>query len=115
MNKIVVKGKTYKLPTFLPDATRGVVKTLDSADVKKAGIEGVVVNTYHLISNPGIKVLEKTGGIKNFMHFDGLVESDSGGWQIFSLIHRDKKKGSIIIPKINIEIIIIALFQLEIL
>jgi queuine tRNA-ribosyltransferase len=47
------------------------------------------------MSNPGIDVLEKIGGIKNFMGFEGLVVSDSGGWQIFSLIHRNKKAGVI--------------------
>ena len=35
------------------------------------------------------------GGIKKFMNFNGLVVTDSGGWQIFSLIHRNKKAGKI--------------------
>jgi queuine tRNA-ribosyltransferase len=94
-NKVTVKGKTYKLPIFLPDATRCLVKTIDSQDIKNSGIEGIVVNTYHLLTYPGISVLDKFGGVKNFMNFDGLVVTDSGGWQIFSLIHRDKKAGSI--------------------
>ena len=76
------------MPIFIPDATKGFVKRLDSADLKLAGIEGVVVNAYHLMTYPGVDVLKNACGIKKFMNFDGLVVSDSGGWQIFSLIHR---------------------------
>lgn len=93
--EIKVKGRTYRLPIFLPDATRAVVKSVDSADIAGAGIEGEVVNTYHLMTYPGISVIKKFGGVKNFMHYGGLVASDSGGWQIFSLIHRNKNSGTI--------------------
>jgi queuine tRNA-ribosyltransferase len=92
---ITIKGNTYKLPQFLPDATRAVVKSVDSNTLKSAQIEGVVVNTYHLMHEPGPSVIEASGGIKSFMNFDGLVTTDSGGWQIFSLIHRNKNAGSI--------------------
>lgn len=95
MKQVTIKGKTYTLPIYLPDATRGVTKSLDSQDLNTAGIKGVVVNTYHLQTSPGIKVLKKFGGIKKFMNFDGLVVSDSGGWQVFSLIHRSKTGGKI--------------------
>lgn len=95
MEKLTIKGKTYNLPQFLPDATRAVVKSVDSNMLKDAGIEGVVVNTYHLMQEPGPSVIEVTGGIKKFMNFDGLITTDSGGWQIFSLIHRNKNAGKI--------------------
>ncbi len=83
--ELTVKGKTYNLPIFLPDATLGVIRSLDSIAAKPLETRGVVVNTYHLMSTPGTPLLNKTGGIKNFMSFDGLVVSDSGGWQVFSL------------------------------
>lgn len=95
MKNIVIKGKNYQLPIFLPDATRAVVKSTSSKDVEMTGIKGAVVNTYHLMTTPGISVLKEFNGVKNFMQFKGLVASDSGGWQIFSLIHRDKKPGKI--------------------
>lgn len=95
MKSVTIKGKTYDLPIFLPDATRAVVKSTATKDVENSGIKGAVVNTYHLMTTPGISVLKEFGGVKNFMNFDGLVASDSGGWQIFSLIHRDKKPGKI--------------------
>lgn len=85
-----------KFPIFLPDATRAVAKNLGSIDLVKAGVRGVVVNTYHLMHTPGIKTLKKLGGVKKLMNYDGLVVSDSGGWQVFSLIHRpNKPKGKI--------------------
>ncbi len=95
MEKLTIKGKTYNLPQFLPDATRAVVKSIDSADLKNACVEGIVVNTFHLMQEPGPQTVEATGGIKSFMNFDGLTVTDSGGWQIFSLIHRSQNAGSI--------------------
>lgn len=89
------KNKDYSLPIFLTDATFGVVKSLDSKDIKDSKIRGIVVNTYHLLNTPGSKIIEKLGGIKKFMNFEGLTVTDSGGWQIFSLIHRNKKAGKI--------------------
>lgn len=89
------KNKTYSLPIFLTDATFGVVKSVDSKDIQNSNIRGVVVNTYHLLNEPGSKVIENFGGIKKFMNFEGLTVTDSGGWQIFSLIHRNKKAGKI--------------------
>ncbi|MBI2414510.1 queuine tRNA-ribosyltransferase family protein [candidate division WWE3 bacterium] len=90
-----IKNSVYSLPLYIPDATLGVVRGLDSTDLTQIGIQGVVVNTYHLMSTPGSQVLKDMGGIKNFMNFKGLVVSDSGGWQVFSLIHRNKNKGKI--------------------
>jgi len=95
MKSITIKDKTYSLPIFIPDATRAVTKGIDSTDLANAGIKGVVVNTYHLRTSPGVKVLKSFGGVKSFMNFDGFVVSDSGGWQVFSLIHRNKNKGKI--------------------
>jgi len=95
MKQIKIEGRTYNLPMYLPDATRAVVKSVDAVDLMSGGVEGVVVNTYHLMGEPGLSVLKEFKGIKNFMGFDGLVVSDSGGWQIFSLIHRSNMKGSI--------------------
>lgn len=95
MKSLKVKGKSYSLPIYLPDATRGVTKGVDSEDLVGSGVRGVVANTYHLMSTPGTKILNDFGGVKNFMNFDGLVVSDSGGWQVFSLIHRNGGVGEI--------------------
>ncbi len=95
INELKVKGASYALPIYLPDATRGVIKSLDSLDFKAAGVEGIVVNTLHLAEKPGLEDLNKLGGVKGLMNFKGLVTSDSGGWQVFSLIHRNGAKGKI--------------------
>jgi len=82
------------LPAFLPDATRAVVRTVDSNDLESAGVTAVVVNTYHLLSKPGVRILS-SGGIHTFMGWDHPVVSDSGGFQIYSLLGKNPKLGSV--------------------
>lgn len=95
LKRFTIKNQKLLFPTFFPDATRAVVRTLDSEDLEKVGIEGVIVNTYHLMSQPGTRVIEKIGGIKRFMNYHGWVISDSGGFQILSLVYKNKKHGNI--------------------
>jgi len=82
-------------PAFLPDGTRGVVRALDAADVAACGIGAVMVNALHLSSAPGTTVVQQMGGIHRFMGWAGPVMSDSGGFQVFSLIAENPKAGSI--------------------
>ncbi len=82
-------------PFFMPDATRGFIKLCDGDEVLKTGTEAMVVNTFHLYLQPGLKLIKKAGGIHKFMNFSGPLLSDSGGYQVFSLIHRNKKMGKI--------------------
>jgi len=96
VSEIKIKNKTYRLPIFLPDATLGVTRNLDSLDLAKVGLQGVMVNTYHLIQKPGEEVLKKVSGIKKMMNWSGFVSSDSGGFQLFSLIRKNPNLGKII-------------------
>jgi queuine tRNA-ribosyltransferase len=89
-----------KTPFFMPDATRGFIKLLDKSDLKKAGVGPMVVNTYHLYLRPGLKIIKKAGGIHKFMNWDGPLLSDSGGFQIFSLIHKKPGLGKILDDKV---------------
>ncbi|MEK7595339.1 MAG: tRNA guanosine(34) transglycosylase Tgt [Patescibacteria group bacterium] len=91
-----------KNPHFFPDATRGVLKTIDSTDLQNTSTKGIVVNTYHLLFSPGSDILAKAGGIKKFMSYDGFVISDSGGFQVFSLIRKNKKFGTMADEGINL-------------
>ncbi len=84
-----------RLPAFLPDGTRGVVRTLDSVDLAACGVMGVMVNTLHLSSHPGISLVSSLGGIHRFMGWDGPVAADSGGFQVFSLVAEDPGGGRI--------------------
>lgn len=84
-----------QLPAFFPDATRGAVRTLDSESLERLGIAGLVVNTFHLRQKPGARVIAELGGIHRFMGFSGPILSDSGGFQIFSLLREDPQSGSV--------------------
>ncbi len=83
------------LPAFLPDATRAVIRTLDSADVAACGIGGVVVNTFHLLTHPGSSIISAFGGVHEFMGWPHVILSDSGGFQVYSLLTQDPKLGSV--------------------
>lgn len=84
-----------KFPVFLPDATRGVIRTLDARDLSECGIEALMVNAMHLQNHPGVTVISSLGGIHSFMDWKGPVASDSGGFQIFSLMHRGSSEGAV--------------------
>lgn len=83
------------LPAFLPDATKGAVRALGAGDVEECGIAGLMVNTLHLSEEPGVSVIEKLGGIHRFMNWDRTIASDSGGFQIFSLISQASNMGRV--------------------
>ncbi len=84
----------------MPDATRGFLKTLSNEDISLTGTEAMVVNTFHLYLQPGLELIKKAKGIHNFMNYDGLLLSDSGGFQVFSLIHKNPKMGKIYDDKV---------------
>ncbi len=74
------------LPIFFPDATRGVIRSLDSEDINKTGTAGILVNTYHLLHDVGEDLMNEYGGIRKLMTWEGGVISDSGGFQLMSLV-----------------------------
>ncbi len=79
---LVTRRGTLAVPTFLPDATRAGVRGLTSDDLRGIGIEGVVVNAFHLLRRPGARVIQAAGGIHRFMDWSGPILSDSGGFQV---------------------------------
>ncbi len=95
LNPQQLANKNHPLPLFLPDATYGVVRGLSSQDLIQAGIQALMVNTYHLRRSPGIKILKKLDGIKSLMNWSGITASDSGGFQLFSLINKNPSLGKI--------------------
>jgi len=72
-------------PVFLPVGSQATVKTLTPDELKAIGVPMVLANTYHLYLRPGIDVIEKMGGLHQFMAWDRPILTDSGGYQIFSL------------------------------
>jgi len=82
-------------PFFMPDATRAGVRGLPMEHIEKAGINALCMNTYHLMLRPGVETVKKAGGLHAFSGWDGPILTDSGGYQVFSLIHRNPKLGKV--------------------
>ena len=72
-------------PAFMPVGTQGAVKSLSPDDVRQAGAQIVLGNTYHLLLRPGPDLVRELGGLHRFMAWDGPILTDSGGFQVFSL------------------------------
>jgi queuine tRNA-ribosyltransferase len=72
-------------PAFMTVATQGSVKSLGPDDLRAAGAQIVLANTYHLLLRPGHELVRDMGGLHRFMAWDGPILTDSGGFQVFSL------------------------------
>ena len=72
-------------PFFMPIATYGAVKTQSSNEIKQLPSKILLSNTYHLYIRPGTEILEKAGGLHKFMNWNGIILTDSGGYQVYSL------------------------------
>ncbi len=72
-------------PVFMPVGTKATVKTLMPHEVRDAGAQILLGNTYHLHFRPGDELIAELGGLHRFMGWDGPILTDSGGFQIFSL------------------------------
>src|SRR3954447_9085206 len=84
-------------PAFIPLATKGTVRGLESRAVAGLGYELILGNTYHLFVSPGPERIAKAGGLHEFMGWDRALITDSGGFQVFSLAHggvAEEVKGS---------------------
>ena len=73
-------------PLFMPVGTQGTVKTLTPADLESMGVQLVLANTYHLYLRPGHELVRRAGALQEFMGWRKPVLTDSGGYQVFSLI-----------------------------
>jgi queuine tRNA-ribosyltransferase len=72
-------------PAFMTVGTRATVTGLTPEDLRAAGAQVLLANTYHLMLRPGVELFRRVGGVHSFMGWDGPVLTDSGGYQIFSL------------------------------
>jgi queuine tRNA-ribosyltransferase len=81
---------SLKTPAFFPVATQAAAKGLNVRELAEIGIDGLLVNAYHLYVRPGTEVVKHCGGLHKFMNFDKTIITDSGGYQIFSLEHLRK-------------------------
>src|SRR5690242_9204479 len=76
---------TVETPVFMPVGTLATVKSLDPADLVAMGASMILGNAYHLHLRPGDEVARDLGGLHEFMHWDGPILTDTGGYQVFSL------------------------------
>jgi queuine tRNA-ribosyltransferase len=82
---LLTRHGTVETPCFMPVGTRATVTGLTPGDLVALGAQIILGNTYHLLLRPGPDAFRHLGGIHRFMHWDGPVLTDSGGFQIFSL------------------------------
>ena len=97
-------------PNFVGVGTNGTLKSLDSKMVDEIGLQLMFCNTYHLMLQPGAEVIKKAGGLHTFMNRSMPIITDSGGFQVFSLMYgtvkdelksQGKKKGNNSVLKIS--------------
>lgn len=72
-------------PVFMPVGTQATVKAMSPEELSAMGAGIILSNTYHLFLRPGHDLVKEAGGLHKFMHWNGAILTDSGGFQVFSL------------------------------
>ncbi len=85
VGKIYTPHGIINTPSFVAVGTNGTIKALDNKMIESIGLDLMFCNTYHLILQPGSKLIKKAGGIHKFINRDMPIITDSGGFQVFSL------------------------------
>lgn len=85
VGKIETAHGTFETPAFMPCGTKGAVKGLEPRELRDAGIQILLANTYHLHLRPGEDMVAKLGGLQKMIGWNGPILTDSGGYQVFSL------------------------------
>ncbi|MDP2618879.1 MAG: tRNA guanosine(34) transglycosylase Tgt [Hyphomicrobiales bacterium] len=83
--EIETRHGRVRTPAFMPVGTQATVKALYPQQVREAGADMVLANTYHLMLRPGAERIATLGGLHRFMNWDGPILTDSGGFQVMSL------------------------------
>lgn len=92
---MVLPHGQLQLPTFLPDATLGVVRSIDSIDLENCSVQAVMMNTFHLMQRPGSSTVQALGGLHSMAGWQHPIMTDSGGFQAYSLIHENPGYGQL--------------------
>src|SRR6056297_1022928 len=85
LGKIDTPHGEINTPIFMPVGTQATVKAMSPEELKEIKAEIILGNTYHLYLRPGHELIEKAGGLHQFMNWDKPILTDSGGFQVFSL------------------------------
>lgn len=87
---LTIRDQSMPTPVFMPCGTYGTVKSLTPSQLHNVGTTILLGNALHLAIRPGHEVIEKLGGLHEFMQWSGPILTDSGGFQFFSLQERTK-------------------------
>src|SRR5512135_3720602 len=85
LGEITTARGVIETPVFMPVGTYATVKTLTPEELQAMGAGLILSNMYHLYLRPGVEAIAQLGGLHRFMHWDGPILTDSGGFQVFSL------------------------------
>ena len=85
LGELATPHGVVRTPAFMPVGTAGTVKAMFTEHVRAAGADILLGNTYHLMLRPGAERVARLGGLHKFMHWDGPILTDSGGFQVMSL------------------------------
>lgn len=78
---------SFETPNYIFCGTKASIKNLSPAQMREAGTDIILSNTYHLMIQPGADIVEKMGGLQKFTNWHGPMLTDSGGFQVFSMGH----------------------------
>lgn len=92
LGRLMTDHGVVNTPAFVPVGTKGTIKGLTQDHIKDLRIQLSFVNTYHLVTHPGIELLQQSGGVHNLAKYTIPLMSDSGGFQVFSLAQRQKEQ-----------------------
>ncbi len=81
---------TVETPAFMPVGTYGTVKAMTPEELQGLGAQIILGNTFHLMLRPGTDIIKQHGDLHDFMHWQGPILTDSGGFQVFSLAEMRK-------------------------
>ncbi len=85
LGQMIFERGEVQTPAFMPVGTYGTVKAMTPEELSGLGAQIILGNTFHLAITPGTDVIEAHGDLHNFMHWQGPILTDSGGFQVFSL------------------------------
>jgi queuine tRNA-ribosyltransferase len=95
IDQLTLPHGTLQLPAFLPDGTQGVVRAVAAPDLVACKIQAVQMNVFHLMQRPGSSTIQALGGLHHMAGWSRPIFTDSGGFQVYSLIRQNPKSGSI--------------------
>lgn len=93
--EITIRNSLLRFPAFLPDATFGYVRAVDSQDLRMVNVQALMMNTFHLMQKPGSSTIQYFNGLHKFANWPEIIFTDSGGFQAYSLIHESSRFGTL--------------------